>query len=68
MCLSEMFSAIRFFLAVSVAAKWRELRWSASLRATAGATDSDLPPKAPPLARGEAGTPPGSHQEASVSR
>ncbi len=37
-------------------------------RAAAVAGDGTLAPKAPPLATGDAGSPPGSHHEASVSR
>ena len=40
---------------------------SARRRASSGAVLARFPPKAPPLARGEAGTPAGSHQLASVS-
>ena len=43
---------------------WR----SASSRAAPGPTTRRLAPKAPPLASGVAGVPPGSHHEASVSR
>ena len=42
--------------------------WSASRRAVAGAPEAAFPPKAPPFASGPAGSPPGSHQAASVSR
>ncbi len=41
---------------------------SASRRAAAGAGEVALAPKAPPLARGVAGSPPGRHHEASGSR
>ena len=41
---------------------------SASALAAAGVTESNLAPKAPPLANGLDASPPGSHQEASVSR
>ena len=37
-------------------------------RAAAGASEPSLAPKAPPLANGLAGSPPGTHHEASVSR
>src|SRR6185295_18359229 len=41
---------------------------SASRRATAPTSDADLPPNAPPFASGVAGSPPGSHHDASGSR
>ena len=41
---------------------------SASSRAARGARECTLPPNAPPLASGDAGSPPGSHHDASGSR
>ena len=43
-------------------------RRSASSRAAAGARDAAFPPNAPPLASGVAGSPPGTHHDASGSR
>ena len=41
---------------------------SANRRAMAGSSLATFPPNAPPPASGDAGTPPGSHHEASGSR
>ena len=41
---------------------------SASSRAAGGAIERSLPPNAPPFASGDAGSPPGSHHDASGSR